>query len=65
MVDYWTSFARSGVPRGKPANGATNWPRYAEAKDNVKYLDLAGSKVTGGYGGLNDCALWDGILSYK
>jgi para-nitrobenzyl esterase len=65
MVDYWTSFARTGVPRAKPANAATSWPRYSEAKDNVKYLDLAGSKVTDRYGEGYDCALWDGILSYK
>jgi len=65
MVDYWTSFARTGVPSGKPASAATRWLRYAEAKDNVKYLDLAGSKVIDGYGEGYGCGLWDGILSYR
>ena len=62
MVDYWTSFARAGVPRAKSGG---SWPKYTPAGDNVKYLDLAGSKSANGYGAGNDCALWDGVLDFS
>ncbi|MCP2168682.1 carboxylesterase/lipase family protein [Goodfellowiella coeruleoviolacea] len=37
MVNYWTTFARTGNPNG---NGEVNWPRYRSAAD-VLSLDIA------------------------
>lgn len=62
MVDYWTSFARTGVPT---AAGAVAAPKFDAAKDDLLVLDLAGPKVEEGYGVTNNCALWDTILSYR
>lgn len=35
MIDYWTSFARTGVPK---AEGQPDWPRFAS---NKSYMDFA------------------------
>jgi para-nitrobenzyl esterase len=63
MVDYWTSFARSGEPRS--SNVAAPWGPYAAATDNIQTLDLAGMKRRDHYGSENDCALWDDVLWFQ
>ncbi len=60
MVGYWTSFARSGVPKG-----AVTWARYAADQDNLMSLDLPSPKPMKGYGKTYDCTLWDDVLAYK
>jgi para-nitrobenzyl esterase len=62
MVDYWTTFARTGTLDG---GALPPWPRYSAEKDNVLVLDLPGPKTEDGYGKANDCALWDNILDYR
>ena len=62
MVDYWTAFARNGAP-DHPA--LANWPAYSAERDNVQVLDLSGPRSIDGYGKEYDCAVWDGILSYR
>jgi para-nitrobenzyl esterase len=62
MVSYWTAFARNGAP-GRA--GLPSWPVYSAERDNVQVLDLSGSKTIDGYGKEYDCAMWDGILSYR
>ena len=65
MVDYWTTFARTGTPDQSSDRALTPWPRYSAEKDNVLYLDLPGPKTADGYGKANDCDLWDTILNYQ
>jgi para-nitrobenzyl esterase len=65
MVDYWTTFARTGTPDQSQGHASPPWPRYSAEKDNVLVLDLPGPKTDDGYGKANDCALWDGILDYR
>ncbi len=63
MVDYWTTFARTGTLDG--GRLLPPWPRYSAEKDNVLVLDLPGPKTEDNYGKANDCALWDSILDYR
>jgi para-nitrobenzyl esterase len=65
MIDYWTTFARTGTPDRSPDRFLPIWPSYSADKDNVLSLDLPGPKMTEGYGKANDCDLWDGILDYR
>jgi para-nitrobenzyl esterase len=65
MVDYWTTFARYGTPDHASDHAAPSWPPYVAEKDNVLHLDLPGPKTADGYGGANDCDLWDTILDYR
>jgi para-nitrobenzyl esterase len=65
MVDYWTTFARTGTPDQSSNHALAPWPRYSVEKDNVLYLDLPGPKIADGYGKANDCDLWDKILNYQ
>ena len=62
MVGYWTAFARNGAP---DRAGLPSWPAYSAERDNVQALDLSGSKTIDDYGKEYDCAMWDGILSYR
>jgi para-nitrobenzyl esterase len=65
LVDYWTTFARTGAPNPSEDHALPPWPRYSAEKDNVLVLDLPGMKSEDDYGKANDCALWDGILDYR
>jgi para-nitrobenzyl esterase len=62
MVDYWTTFARTGNPN---RDDAPNWLAYTAGKDNVLVLDQPAPKMAYGYGAANDCAMWDKILPFK
>ncbi len=63
MVDYWTSFARTGNPNGGKSK-PPQWKPYAAQQDNVQALNLPAPKPTAGYGAANDCAMWDEILAH-
>jgi para-nitrobenzyl esterase len=60
MVDYWTSFARSGAPTSNAS--ASVWPRYSPAPDDVQILDLPAIATAQDYGNAHHCALWDPII---
>jgi para-nitrobenzyl esterase len=62
MVDYWTTFARTGNPN---RDGTPNWLAYSAEKDNILILNQPTPKMAYGYGAANDCALWDKILPFK
>jgi para-nitrobenzyl esterase len=62
MVDYWTSFARTGVPDRAGHRGLTPWPRYSTERDNVQALNLPEPKQSDSYGKANDCELWSPIV---
>ena len=62
MVDYWTTFARTGNPN---RDDAPNWLSYSAEKDNVLVLNQPAPKMAYGYGAANDCAMWDNILPFK
>jgi len=64
LVDYWTTFARSGNPN-PPQWSSTEWPRYSPAADTIQSLNLPAPKTAGEYGKANDCSLWDRILSFQ
>ena len=61
MIDYWTSFARTGTPSalvdGKYVEAA--WSKYSADKDNAQYLDLKGAHQKTGYGADYHADLWD------
>ncbi len=61
MVDYWTSFARTGRPA---ISASPPWKPYDAQTDNYQVLDLSGVSNVGGYGKTYDCELWDAILSF-
>ncbi len=61
MVDYWTSFARTGRPTSRSSQP---WKPYDAQTDNYQVLDLSGVSDVGGYGKTYDCELWDAILSF-
>lgn len=65
IVDYWTTFARYGSPNHAGANKLPAWPRYAADKDNIQSLNSPAPETVEGYGKANDCALWDGILTFQ
>ena len=65
MVDYWTTFARSGTPERSGARTPPPWARYSEEKDNFQSLELPEPRAADGYGKTYDCALWDTIMSYR
>jgi para-nitrobenzyl esterase len=65
MVDYWTTFARTGAPDQSDSRPLPSWPQYSAERDNILVLDLSGPKTEDGYGKASDCALWDGILDYR
>lgn len=65
MVDYWTTFARHGMPDRTGEQVSANWPRYSAERDNIHSLDISGPKTVDGYGKANDCSLWDTILSFQ
>lgn len=61
MIDYWTSFARTGVPTA-PVDGKyvkAEWSKYSADKDNAQYLDLQGANQKTGYGADYHADLWD------
>ena len=64
IVDYWTSFARSGDPNGRRSN-PPHWAAYSAKEDNVQLLDSPAPKPASDYGSANDCALWGKVLSYR
>jgi para-nitrobenzyl esterase len=62
LVDYWTRFARFGMPDAPGKTAVPSWPRYTPGKDSVQSLNPTGTKPVGGYGMANDCAMWDPIV---
>jgi len=62
MVDYWTAFARAGVPDQSRDRALTPWPRYSAERDNVQALNLPVPKQSDAYGKANDCELWNPIV---
>jgi para-nitrobenzyl esterase len=65
MVDYWTTFARTGNPNPSGKDAPPKWQAYSAEKDNVQVLNLPAPKMALGYGSANDCAMWDKILPFK
>jgi para-nitrobenzyl esterase len=64
MIDYWTSFAKTGNPNSsRPAQ--PNWPAYTPAGDTVMHLNLPASKASSGYADEHSCPFWQPILTYK
>ncbi len=65
LVDYWTTFARTGTPDQSEAtpcrHGRDTRPRRTTCSCSI----FPGVKTEDGYGKANDCALWDGILDYR
>lgn len=62
MVDYWTSFAKTGTPKAK---GAPAWTPYRTGSGVVQGLDLAGA---GGVGPVDvaresNCAFFAGLAA--
>jgi para-nitrobenzyl esterase len=65
LVDYWTTFARSGNPNHPGKAQPPEWPRYSPAADTIQSLNLPAPTTASDYGKANDCSLWDQILSFQ
>ena len=66
LVDYWTSFARNGVPTAKSGDLSSDaWTTYSAQSENIQYLELTGGHQHPGYGQMHDCSFWQDILPYK
>jgi para-nitrobenzyl esterase len=65
MVNYWTTFARTGDPSPSSAKELPTWPKYSSEADNILVMNSPVSKTADGYGNANDCALWDAVLAFK
>jgi para-nitrobenzyl esterase len=63
LVDYWSTFARTGAPDAPGQSNLPAWPRYSADKDNIQAIDLPGQTQVGGYGKMYDCDLWDPIVA--
>jgi carboxylesterase type B len=63
MVDYWTSFARGGVPTTTADSPASTWPRYSATTEDVQFLDLPAIATAHAYGLDHHCELWDPIIT--
>lgn len=61
MIDYWASFARTGVPSVKADKSyvKAEWSKYSPTDDNVQYIDLGGASQKKGYGADYHADLWD------
>ncbi|HEU4732308.1 MAG TPA: carboxylesterase family protein [Kofleriaceae bacterium] len=58
MVDYWTTFARTGQPS---SSGTPVWPRYQTATDTMQSLAPATPRPTTGFAADHKCAFWDAL----
>jgi para-nitrobenzyl esterase len=65
LVDYWTTFARSGNPNPPGKDRLPAWPRYSPATDTIQSLNLPAPKTAGDYGNANDCSLWDQVIAFQ
>jgi para-nitrobenzyl esterase len=65
IIDYWTTFARYGIPDHDNIARLPAWPPYSADKDNIQTLDYPAPKPVEGYGNANDCSVWDSILAFK
>jgi para-nitrobenzyl esterase len=63
LVDYWSTFARTGAPDAPGHSDLPAWPRYSADKDNIQAIDLPGQTQVGGYGKMYDCDFWDPIVA--
>lgn len=56
MADYWTAFARTGIPA---AEGAPAWPRYRSPASVLTLAPGPGGIRTADAHAAHHCALWD------
>jgi para-nitrobenzyl esterase len=63
LVDYWTSFARDGVPSARAGSVRSEWARYTAEADNIQTLDVAGAGQEPGYGRRYHGDLWDAVAA--
>ncbi|WP_328786807.1 carboxylesterase/lipase family protein [Streptomyces sp. NBC_00273] len=59
MTDYWTAFARTGVPAAPGAPGAPRWPRDRTSASALSLAPGAGGIRTVDARTEHHCALWD------
>jgi len=57
MIEYWTSFAHTGVPR---AEGAARWPPTTPASRSVLSFDDTGIHGAA-FDSEHQCSFWDTV----
>lgn len=59
MIDYWTSFVRTGKPS---ADGAPQWPALTGDEGEQRMsLQPDGSRVVADFDQIHQCAFWEGL----
>jgi para-nitrobenzyl esterase len=58
MIDYWTTFARTGQPS---SSGTPRWAGYQAASDTMQSLAPAEPRPETGFAADHKCALWDSL----
>jgi para-nitrobenzyl esterase len=58
MIDYWTTFARTGQPS---SIGAPRWPRFQTDRDTLQSLVPPLPRPEAGFAAYHKCAFWDAL----
>jgi len=58
MIDYWTTFARTGRPS---SSRTPSWAQYQAASDTMQSLVPAAPAPETGFAAAHGCALWDSL----
>ena len=61
MVDYWTTFAKTGVPVSA-SSGA--WPKFKSGAQQMMLLNIDPSRVDNNFAARHRCAFWEEVSTY-
>lgn len=56
MIEYWTTFARTGNPNGP---GTPAWPAFTSASARMQRLTAQGTAPFATFAADHKCGLWD------